>query len=122
MPLKFGTRSRKALETMHPDLVAIHNHVLYVYNYDHSVLEGNRSKKRQLELFYEGKSKIDGITRMSKHNFYPSLATDAAPYPIDFDNDLKIIARFYYFAGLFMAAAKELKKQGVITHDIRCRS
>ena len=45
----------------------------------------------QQELFKQGKSQKDGIHKPSRHNYYPSLAVDVAPYPIDW-KDLRAFA------------------------------
>ncbi len=46
---------------------------------DISITEGHRSDDRQHALFLEGKSKLDA--GQSHHNFTPSRAVDAIPYP-----------------------------------------
>lgn len=77
---KFGKRSKENLATVDERLQAIHNKVIEWF--DHTVTEGHRGEEAQNKAFKEGKSKIkfpDG-----KHNKIPSLATDSAPYPIDF--------------------------------------
>lgn len=73
-----------------------------IEHYDFTVLEGHRSHDRQNELFRQGKSKLQGGE--SKHNSFPSMAVDVAPYPIDW-NDAK---RFYLLAGMMFQAAHEL--------------
>jgi len=50
----------------------------------------------------------------SKHNKYPSLAVDLAPYPINWNNK----AQFIYFAGYVMRTAEILKLQGKIKHSL----
>tara|TARA_R110000824_G_scaffold21496_4_gene80052 strand:+ start:4667 stop:5011 length:345 start_codon:yes stop_codon:yes gene_type:complete len=67
--------------------------------YDFSVLEGYRSPERQDMLFRDGKSKLPG--GKSKHNVFPSIAVDLAPFPIDW-NDLD---RFVFLAGVMHASA-----------------
>jgi peptidoglycan L-alanyl-D-glutamate endopeptidase CwlK len=99
---KFGKKSQERLETCHADLQKILNEVIKIY--DFSVLEGERTLEQQQEYFKEGKSKLDGINKKSKHQSKPSLAVDIAPFPIDW-NDTK---RFYFLAGLVIAKANEL--------------
>jgi len=73
---------------------------------DFSVLEGHRDKETQNRYYEKGTSKIkwpDG-----KHNKLPSRAMDLAPYPIDWSNRPKAIARFYLLAGVILAVADEL--------------
>lgn len=64
---------------------------------DCTILEGERGKEAQDEACAKGLSKLEWPK--SKHNKSPSLAIDAAPYPIDW----KDISRFCYFAGIVMA-------------------
>ena len=77
---------------------------------DFSVIEGQRSIKRQQKLFAEGKSAIDGISAKSKHNETPSLAVDLLPHPHTL-NGVNVWAdkqRFCVLSGLMQAAAAEL--------------
>lgn len=99
---KFGKTSQSRLKTCHPDLQLLMLEVIKLY--DFSVLEGERTLEQQQKYFKEGKSKLDGINKKSKHQNSPSLAIDIAPYPIDW-NDKN---RFYYLAGLVMAKASDL--------------
>jgi len=127
----FGGNSRKVLDTVHPDLVKIHERVISKYNFDHSVYEGIRTDEKQLEYFLGGKSKLDprdpDLRKSAKHLKQPdgfSHATDSAPYPIDWGNGKdkkaeKARARFYMFAGYMFAACAELLSEGKITHTIR---
>jgi peptidoglycan L-alanyl-D-glutamate endopeptidase CwlK len=114
---KFGNRSLERLSTCHRDLQAICNEV--IKHYDFSVLEGNRTLEKQQQYYSEGKSKLDGIKRKSKHQSMPSNAVDIAPYPIDFSNNGKAKARFYMLAGYMFMASEELYKKGKITHKLR---
>lgn len=99
---KFGKTSKAKLATCHPDLQKICNEVIKIY--DFSVLEGRRTLAQQKKYFKEGKSKLDGVNKKSKHQSRPSRAIDIAPFPIDF-NDTK---RFYFLAGLVIAEANKL--------------
>lgn len=65
--------------------------------YNITIIEGHRSDRRQRQLHMSGKSKLDGINQKSKHQSDPSLAIDAAPYPIDWQD----VERFYQF-GFFI--------------------
>lgn len=127
----FGQKSRDCLNTVHPDLVKIHERVIGKYNFDHYIYEGLRTDEKQLEYFLAGKSKLDprndDLRKSAKHlkqaDGY-SHATDSAPYPIYFGdgNDKKAAkarARFYMFAGYMFSACAELLSEGKITHTIR---
>ena len=71
-------------------------------HFDCTILEGHRGKERQDKAYADGKSKVkypDG-----KHNQFPSVAVDVAPYPIDWsDRD-----RFHYFGGFVLGVAKQM--------------
>ena len=97
---KFGRRSKERLKGVHPDLVKVVNDIIKYY--DITILEGVRSQDRQIDLYNEGKSKLDGVYKKSKHQ--TGKALDISPYPIDW-NDTK---GFMYLAGLMIATAKKL--------------
>ena len=102
----FGTRSRMQLNSCHSDLQKLFEEV--IKHYDCTILEGHRTEDRQNELYAQGKSKVQFPD--SKHNSFPSLAVDAAPYPIDWDDT----RRFYMFVGIVRGIASQL---GI---NIRC--
>lgn len=103
MPI-FGTRSKEQLATCDEKLQKVAHAVIKIM--DFTVLEGHRNKEKQDEAVKKGFSKVKWPT--GKHNKTPSLAMDLAPYPIDFSNRAKAIARFYLLAGVVMATAHEL--------------
>lgn len=76
---KFGKRSLSKLETVHPVLQEVMKEAIKRSPVDFSITEGQRSTKRQLELYKAGKSKIDGVRKKSKHNYEPALAIDFMP-------------------------------------------
>lgn len=113
---KFGRTSRERLETCHKDLQLIMNIAIKIM--DFSVIFGHRSIEEQQKLFSQGRNSsgkivdrskvvtyVDGVEKKSDHNFLPSRAVDIAPYPIDWSNDRKAIARFYLLAGVILAIA-----------------
>lgn len=99
---KVGEQSLKRLDTCDERIQKVLNEV--IKHYDFMILEGTRTVEQQQQYYKEGKSKLDGINQKSKHQSYPSLAVDIAPYPIDW-NDSK---RFYYLAGLVIATANSM--------------
>lgn len=103
---KFGKRSRANLATCHPDLQRLFNEV--INHYDCSILCGHRSEEKQDEAYREGKSTVQWPN--SKHNVYPSIAVDVAPYPIDWEE----LRRFYMFVGIVRGVAAAM---GI---NIRC--
>ncbi len=118
----YSKNSLEKLETCHPDLITLFKEV--IKGYDCTILEGHRSKERQQQLFRENKTKIDGVIRLSKHQYKESLAVDACPYPIDWKKldkgDRFEYYRFYHFVGYVKATADRLYREGKMTHKIRC--
>jgi hypothetical protein len=94
---KLGKRSKKNLSEAHPLLQELFEEA--IKHYDFSVIEGHRPKEEQDKAYHKGLSKLK--YPQSKHNKQPSLAVDAVPYPIDW-NDKQ---RFYYFGGLICGLA-----------------
>ena len=88
---RYSRISRQRLVTCHRWLQQLFEKVILTF--DCKILEGHRGEDVQNKYYREGKSKLKWPN--SKHNPYPSLAVDAAPYPIDW----KDIDRFYYFGG-----------------------
>lgn len=114
---KFSTTSKKRLLTAHPDLIRIMEKAISISDIDFGISEGYRSVEKQQQYFREGKSKIDGITRKSKHNHTPSLAVDIYPWVdgrADWDNE-----HLSYLAGLIQGIAEILSESGEINHKIR---
>lgn len=109
---KFSRRSRSHLETCHPQLQALFNAVIETH--DCTILEGVRTTERQQELFRQGRSKLDGVRRKSKHQAKSdgtSHAVDVAPYPIDWSVGKPDVAeRWLDFA---RAVLSEARKQGI---------
>lgn len=75
---KFSKRSLDNLSNVDKRLVDICNEL--IKEVDFTVIEGHRSLERQLELYQQGFSQIDGITKKGKHNYLPSRAIDIIPY------------------------------------------
>ena len=116
---KFRKRSLDQLATCHEDLQAILKESLNRSYVDFGVSEGYRSLDRQLDLYREGKTKVDGISEKSKHNTKPSLAADIFIYV----RSNKQLAYDYnhlcYVAGVIQSTAIELFNKGIIKHKIR---
>ncbi len=120
---KYSSRSRKRLETCHPNLQKLFNEI--IKHYDCTIIEGSRSDKKQKQLYSQDKTRADGVTKKSKHQVTAeeplSFAIDVAPYPIpnnwgviDLKNRNKInyqareLAEFYYFVGFVKGVANQL--------------
>ena len=108
---KYSKISKSRLGEAHKDLQLVFKEVLK--HFDHSIICGHRGEQEQDTAFESGFSKVKFPN--SKHNQLPSMAVDAIPFPIDW-NDTK---RMIHFAGYVMATAKMFKDKGLITHDFR---
>lgn len=97
---EYSRTSRERLLSCHPYLQKVFEQV--VLKYDCTILCGHREEEAQAKAYLEGKTKLQWP--QGKHNRLPSLALDAAPYPIDW-KDLK---RFYHFAGYVLGTADKL--------------
>jgi len=159
---RYGQKSRTEISSCERDLQTIGNEAIKCY--DHSIIEGHRSPERSFELYKKGRKLIhptldakdpesyeivgNVVTKVmvkSKHNYLPSKAFDAVPYPVDYDSDevyalqqmikegnsplkhimravqrlSQIRGRFYFMQGVFHAVAERLFLAGTITHLIR---
>lgn len=74
---------------------------------DFAVISGHRNQADQDAAFAAGTSKIKWPN--GKHNKNPSQAVDLAPYPLDWSNKPKAVARFYLLAGVILAVADILR-------------
>jgi peptidoglycan LD-endopeptidase CwlK len=97
---EFSKSSLIKLEQCAKPLQLLFNAV--VKSYDCTILCGHRSEEEQNQAFAEGKSKLRFPD--SKHNLYPSIAVDVAPYPINWED----VNAFYFFAGLVFSKAHAL--------------
>jgi len=111
MTYKYSKKSLDRLHSCHPDLQLIFKYVIAFI--DCSIIFGHRTREEQELAFINGNTQLH--FPHSKHNSSPSMAADAAPYPIDW----KDIPRFKYFSGIVLGIAKTLKIQGLVHHDVR---
>lgn len=114
---KFSKTSEERLLTCHPDLQLILRKAIAISDIDFGIAEGHRSIEKQQQYFKEGKSKIDGIKKLGKHNYTPSMAADIYAFvngKASWDNE-----HITYLAGLINAVADMLLEQEKITHTIR---
>lgn len=98
MEYNLGKRSVENLSGVHPDLVAVVEAAIKITKQDFLVIEGVRSKDRQVELFKAGKSKTMNSRHLTGH------AVDLCPYPVDWNDHNK----FKAIAEAMKAAAKDL--------------
>lgn len=118
----FSKRSRTALETCHPDLQLILAETLRRSPVDFIVTEGYRTRERQYRLFKKGLSRVDGRTRVGKHNVSPSMAADVAVYAADKEMRRRVLYDPVHLAvvvGVAFAVAHDLLERGLVTHALR---
>lgn len=97
---KFSKKSQSILANAHPALQKIANEA--IKHFDFTVLESYRGKNAQTKAFANGNSKAQ--FGQSPHNYFPSLAIDIVPYPIDWNN----LKAFDAMGAVFMRCAKDL--------------
>ena len=80
MSYAFSSRSLEKLNSCHGDLILLMTEALADPECpsDMSVLEGHRGEDRQNQMVEEGKSQLPWPR--SRHNSFPSMAVDVAPY------------------------------------------
>ena len=100
---RFGSRSQEFLEGLDIRLVRVLEKAIEMY--DFSVISGHRGEEEQNDLLRRGLSKKKFPN--SRHNVFPSMAVDIAPYPIDWSDD----ERFYFLAGIIRACAHRCKTE-----------
>lgn len=110
---RFSQISRDRLRTCHRDLQVLFEFV--IMNYDCTIVCGHRGEVAQNQAYAAGNS--EKPWPLSKHNKWPSLAVDAAPFEktaIDWGK-----LQSSNFAGFVMGVAEMLFAEGKITHHIR---
>lgn len=115
---KFGKRSEIELATCHPDLQLIARESLKNSQVDFGITKGHRSTTEQLKLYAKGKSQIDGITKLSMHNYTPSLAFDIYAYVSGKPHLGYDPLYLSHIAGIIIATANELYKEGKISDTV----
>lgn len=105
----FGRQSMSVLDKAEPLLQVLCHEAIVVI--DFSVIESHRSIERQQELFADGKTHINGVTQLSKHNYLPAKAVDLMPYP-DVVDEVSVWEdtpesrfRFHMLAGIVLGIA-----------------
>ncbi len=100
---KFSTKSEQLLNMVQKELNILAHEVLKISPIDFSITEGYRSRMKQKELYTNGKSKIDGENKLSKHQL--GKAIDIICCKEGYTEPLKDI---YIVVGLFIAVASQL--------------
>jgi len=108
MTYALGPQSRQRLIGVHPKLVRVVEMAIALSTQDFMVLEGVRTKARQLELYAQGRTKPGSIvtwTKVSNHFKQPDghgHAVDLVPWPVDWNTPSKFDA---ISKAMFIAAA-----------------
>lgn len=122
MSFSFGKRSSRELDTCHPDIQKVMQMAISLTRIDFGVSEGHRAVSRQKLLYDQGLSKIDGVSKLGKHNLYPSEACDIYIYHPN-DKLRRQLAydkcSLAYVAGVIQTCATKLLETGEINHDVR---
>ena len=106
MAYAYGKLSTRRLKSCHEQLQRLMYALAEDWNI--SIICGHRTEEEQNKAVADGASKTP--FPKSKHNTYPSIALDAALYPIDWNDT----GRHYMFVGMVKQKAKDL---GI---NIRC--
>ena len=109
---KYSKNSRDKLAIAHIDLQMIFKEV--VKYYDNTIVYSFRGQELQNRLFNDGKSKLK--YPKSKHNHYPAMAVDSAPYINGRMSD--DMFQCYHYAGFVLGIAEMLYKYKVIRHKL----
>jgi peptidoglycan L-alanyl-D-glutamate endopeptidase CwlK len=115
----FGKTSAERLASCHKDLQAIMKLAISISPIDFGISEGQRTTERQQELFREGKSRIDGISKMGMHNYTPSMACDIYAYIPQNKKLAYDYGTLTFLAGIITSSAKILHEKGVTNYLIR---
>jgi peptidoglycan L-alanyl-D-glutamate endopeptidase CwlK len=131
----FGERSKLNLSYCHPDLIKIHLEAIKRSRIDYGISHGHRTPEQQFELYKKGRESVgevwqvvnkkevvtncDGYHKKSKHNQYPSIATDIYIYvkgkpELTFDEKHLI-----YVISHLITTAQYLYENGEIEHVLR---
>lgn len=125
---KYGHTSNTNLSTCHRDLQLIFRTGIRHCPVDFGIHEGNRTDKKQLEYFENGKSRIDPRIpeqrAKGKHLKSPSEALDfhIAEKHIGAGETIKLTwddIHLSFVAGYMMAISHQLYEQGKIQHVLR---
>jgi len=116
----FAESSMKKLEDAHIDLRIILNEVKKVCMIDFDISSCYRTTNEQMKLYLSGKSQLDGITKKSKHQEYPSEAVDIYAYKYKSGGKASYTKhQLSYIAGVIQGVANYLYIHDKIYHIIR---
>lgn len=135
MAFRFGSRSRKELDTCHPDLIKIAELAIKRTPIDFGIHQGGRTVEQQRKYFREGKSSInpdayssvESLAQRAKHVTIPGNDKYGVSRAFDFHIASKYEAKSLTWDDLHMgivigviwSCADELYDYGEISHRIR---
>jgi len=99
---KFGARSLRNLEEVHPLLANGCHNAIRISPVDFAIICGRRGESVQNDYYARGLSKVQFPD--SQHNKSPSMALDFAPWPIDWNDSLA----FARVAGIIQACVHDI--------------
>lgn len=108
MAFALGARSLEKLVGVHPDLVRVVRTAISLTTQDFMVLEGVRTKARQLELYAQGRTRPGPVVTWVKvSNHFAQAdgygrAVDLVPFPVDWGT----LSKFDAVAKAMFAAAQ----------------
>lgn len=97
---RFSSQSEQILNGVRAELRTLAHRVLEISPIDFAIVEGYRDKKRQLQLYREGRSR----TLNSKHCM--GMAIDVVPY-MGGKADYAAVEDCCFIAGMFLAVANQ---------------
>lgn len=115
----FAKSSLNRLKDAHEDLSLICYGVKEISKIDFDISCIYRSLEEQSLKFKQGKTEIDGINKIGKHNLDPAEAADIYCYKDRQSKASYTVHQMAYIAGLFDAVAHYLYESGEISHLIR---
>jgi peptidoglycan L-alanyl-D-glutamate endopeptidase CwlK len=107
---KFSKKSLERLKKANPVLQLVFYRMLEISDIDFGIVCTERTIEEQKELYKNGRSKIDGVTKLSKHNIAPAEAGDLMVF---INGQVSWESHYYiYLGGLFKSVCAELGVQG----------
>ena len=99
MPAFTSERSIRVLGELCPELQVVCRKA--IQHIDFSLIDGSRTTQQQQKLFDDGRSKLDGVTKISKHQVFPerpkAFAFDFIPAPFTTWQDRPLFTAYAYF-------------------------
>lgn len=102
----FSNRSKQYLSKIDPRLQLLMTITLSLSTIDFGITAGLRTTTQQQAVYQDGKSQLDGITKISKHQL--GLAVDLVCYHPNTRQVTYEVQYYYYLAGLIQSLAQTL--------------